>query len=422
MIKGLLPLTNFILAVLAALISSSHSTIRAQSPLIVVRSPNGLARIEFTVKSNDKGDAVPHYRVYYKDRLVVSDSRLGVELVAESPLGRCCTIQSVESRSQHTSYTMVSGKRTQVVDHFVETMIALREREVPKRKWEVVFRAYNDGVAFRYKFPVDRQSTAKTTPQIGIAAEHSEFSLPDDASAYALPLNSFTTSYERLYVKKKVTEIPTDWLLGLPLLIELPSTGWAALTEANLTDYAGMYLARSAGREAILTSRLSPLPGQPRVAVQLSLPHDSPWRVIMLADDPGRFVESDLVQNLNEPCALADTSWIRTGKTTFPWWNGYYEEKVPFQPGLNTATMKYYIDFCAASGIPFHSLDGHEDTAWYGGPIVPYKGADITRALPTIDLPEVIRYAREKKVGIRLWMHWQAAKAHMDRAFPLYRQ
>src|SRR5579864_8684711 len=77
MIKGSLPLTNFILAVLAALISSAHSTIRAQSPLIVVRSPNGSARIEFAVKSNDKGDAIPHYRVYYKDRLVVSDSRLG---------------------------------------------------------------------------------------------------------------------------------------------------------------------------------------------------------------------------------------------------------------------------------------------------------------------------------------------------------
>ena len=158
------------------------------------------------------------------------------------------------------------------------------------------------------------------------------------------------------------------------------------------------------------------------LAVQAALPHVSPWRVVMLSDEPARLLESDLLLNLNEPCAIADPSWTQPGKTTFPWWNGYYEENVPCKPGLNTATMKYYVDFCAASGIPFHSLDGLDNTAWYGGPIVPYKGADITRALPAIDLQEVIGYAREKNVGIRLWMHWQAARAHMDRAFPLYRQ
>ncbi|HJT78613.1 MAG TPA: DUF2891 family protein, partial [Gemmataceae bacterium] len=130
----------------------------------------------------------------------------------------------------------------------------------------------------------------------------------------------------------------------------------------------------------------------------------------------------DLVLNLNEPCALADTSWIHPGKTTFPWWNGYHPEGVPFKAGLNTATMKHYIDFCAEAGIPYHSLDGLDNVAWYGGPIVPYKGADIVQGMPGLDLAAVIRYARRKGVRLRLWMHWQAARDHMDRAFPLYRK
>ena len=91
--------------------------------------------------------------------------------------------------------------------------------------------------------------------------------------------------------------------------------------------------------------------------------------------------------------------------------------------GLNTATAKYYIDFCAEAGIPYHSLDGMDNIAWYGGPIVPYQGADITQGdRRDSTCREVLRYASAKGVRIRLWMHWQAAQAHMDRAFPLYRE
>ncbi len=409
------PLSTAVLIALAG--SSAVPLARADAPVIGVRSPNGLTRIEFVLKRHAKAEAVPHYRVYYKDQPVVLDSRLAVDLAEGQTLGGPCAIESAQTSSHHTTYTMFPGKRRQVVDHCSEAVIALREQMPPRLRWEVVLRAYNDGVAFRYRFPAQ-----KGWPRLRIAAEHTEFGFPPAARAHALPLNSFTSSYEKLYDNKAVAEIPASWLLGLPLLVECPGRGWAAITEANLTDYAGMYLARTDERSCVLTSRLSPLPGQPRLVVGASLPHVSPWRAVLLGDEPGRLIESDLILNLNEPCAIPDPSWIRTGKTTFPWWNGYFEENVSFRPGLNTATMKYYIDFCAASGIPFHSLDGLENTAWYGGPIVPYQGADITQALPTIDLPEVIRYAQQKKVGLRLWMHWQAAKAHMDRAFPLYRK
>jgi alpha-glucosidase len=382
-----------------------------------VRSPDGQVGIEFALAALEGTEAVPVYRVSFRDKPVVLTSRLGVGLVDAPPLGGPCALEGVQTRSRHATWTMYPGKRRRVVDHCTEAVVSLRERTPPSRRWELVLRAYDDGVAFRYRFPAQ-----DGWPRLAVAGERTEFALPEGTHGHALPLNGFTTSYEARYQRKAIADLPSDWLLGLPLLLECPGGSWAAITEANLTDYAGLYLAPAGGHRPALASRLAPLPGTPSVAVRAALPHASPWRVLLLGESPGRLLESDLVLNLNEPCALGETSWVRTGKTTFPWWNGYHLEKVPFRPGLNTATMKHYIDFCAEAGIPYHSLDGIDDTAWYGGPIVPYKGADITRGLPGLDLPEVLRHARKKGVRLRLWMHWQAARAHMDRAFPLYRE
>lgn len=388
----------------------------ADTPVLRVNSPSGQVRIEFLLKKSKDAGSIPHWRVFFKNKPIILDSRLSIELQNGPSLGGSCLIESVAANSGREEYLITPGKRRLVLNSYNESIITLRESTAGGRRWELAFRAYDDGAAFRYRFlPQDSWS------RLIITAEKTEFALPHDTRAYALPLNSFTTSYEAFYQKKNMTDIPGEWLIGLPLLLEYPGVGWAAITEANLTDYAGMYLAKAENNRTVLTTRLSPLPGEPKVAVRASLPHVSPWRVVLLGEEVGRLIESDLILNLNEPSALADRSWIRTGKTTFPWWNGYHLENVNFRAGLNTATIKHYIDFCAESGIPYHSLDGYEDTAWYGGPIVPYQGADITKAHPDIDLPEVLRYARDKDVRLRLWMHWEAAKAHMDRAFPLYR-
>lgn len=410
------------------------TTVSAATESVSVLSPDGRIRIAVSIHSG-----VPSYRVTFNGRDVILDSPLQVDLADGTTLGANSTVEDQHVTKINEEYRQFPGKRSHVVNRCSESVIAFsehsREAAKPARRWQLVVRAYDDGVAFRYRFPKQEGWTELT-----VAGERTEFALPVGAVGWALPLNSFTTSYEKRYEHKPLAEVPGDWLLGLPLLVELPGTGWAAITEANLTDYAGMYLARSGAasdlrsstsdsrppthdlRPTVLISRLSPLPKEPKVAVRAALPHDSPWRVILIAGQAGKLIESDLLLNLNDPPAIGDTSWIKTGKTTFPWWNGYYEEHVPFQPGLNTATMKHYIDFCAEAGIPYHSLDGKGDTAWYGGPIVPYRGADITKAVDGLDLPDVLRYAKSKGVGIRLWMHWQAAKAHMATAFPLYRQ
>lgn len=405
------------LTTLSILANLPTSAAGADVPLVDVRSPNGRVRLEFALQRHGETESVPCYRVYFKDQPVIQTSPLAIDLENAPSLGGPCTLESVRTHSRHDAWTMFPGKRSQVVNHYTEAVVTLRERTPPQRHWELILRAYDDGAAFRYRFPAQ-----EGWPRLAVAGERTDFHLPDGTIAYALPLNSFTTSFEGRYQKKPVAAIPEKWLIGLPLLLECPGHCWAAITEANLTDYAGTYLAHVGGPAAVLTSRLSPLPKEPKVAVRAALPHVSPWRVVMLAEDAGRLIESDLVLNLNEPCALADTSWIRPGKTTFPWWNGFHLENVPFQPGLNTATMKHYIDFCAEAGIPYHSLDGIDNVGWYGCQIGhPHKDADPTKAVPAIDMPELLHYAQAKGVRLRLWLHWKDVKDHIDKAFPLYR-
>jgi alpha-glucosidase len=393
----------------------------APSGPVGATSPDGRVRIELDLVKTAGSATVPVLRVVFRGRPVLQPSPLQIDLADGTRLGADTIIESSSTKSIQAEYRQHPGKRSRVIDRGEETVIELRERAEGgppgARRWQVVVRASDDGAAFRYGFPAQEGWRS-----LAIAGERTAFALPGDAVAWALPLNGFTTSYEKRYDRRPVAQVPGDWLLGLPLLLELPGTGWAAITEADLNDYAGMYLARAEGPGSTLISRLSPLPAEPKVAVRAGLPHQSPWRVLLIADRPGRLIESDLILSLNAPCALADTSWIRPGQTTFPWWNGYFEAKVPFQPGLNTATVKYYIDFCAEAGIPYHSLDGLGNTAWYGGPIVPYEGANPIRGVEGLDLAEVLRHAKARRVGIRLWMHWGAAKAHMARSFPLYRE
>jgi alpha-glucosidase len=384
------------------------------APPVAVLSPDGRVTVEFALRRAGDADGIPHYRVLFRSKEVVGFSRLGVVLGDGTALGGSCELAAVETRSQCETYSQFPGKRREVIDHCTEAVVRLRESSRPVRQWEIVLRAYDDGAAFRYRFPAQ-----DGWHSLIIAEEQTEFAVPVEARAFALPLNGFTTSYEKLYQVKPAGELPKNWLLGLPLLLECPGGVSAAITEANVTDYAGLYLS-PAGR-GVFSSRLSPLPKVPKVAVRATLPHVSPWRVIMVGDRVGRLIESDLVLNLSAPRAIEDTSWIKPGKTTFPWWNGYHEENVAFKPGLNTATVKHYIDFCAEAGIPYHSLDGLGNTAWYGGPIVPYEGAPPTKAVEGLDLPEVLRHAKAKNVKLRLWMHWKAAESHMARAFPLYR-
>jgi alpha-glucosidase len=384
----------------------------AQGP-IAVRSPDGALEIVLELKDLGGKTGVPVFGIAFRGRKLVEDGRLGVDLADVGPLVAGLRASRVARRREDRTSAVFPGKTSALRERFEEADVDLEETAPPARRLGLVLRAYDDGVAFRYRFP-------GTAPGQGIRIleERTAFAFEGDPKAYALPLKGFATSYEGSYSVGPLAKVKGSPLIGLPLLIEYPERIWVGVTEADLTDYAGLYLEASPASTGLLEGRLSPLPGRAPLKVEARTPHVSPWRVVMVADSPGRLIESNLVLAMNEPCALADTSWIRPGKTTFPWWNGFEVGETGFRGGLDTRTALHYIDFCAEQGIPYHSLDGL-DVAWYGGPIVPYEGADITKS-PSIDLPAVLEHARKKGVRLRLWMHWQAADRHMDRAFPIY--
>ncbi len=386
----------------------------SRSP-VVVTSPNEQVRVELHLHAPHGGE--PTYRILFHGQEFIAPSSLSIRLADGTILGPGAELRQITRRTTRDEFDQPSGKRRHVVSLASEVTLFLRNST---HEWQLICRVADDGAALRYSFPGDAAT------DLVITDERTTFRVPSAATVTALPLASFTTSHEGLYRRTPAPDVPFDQLIALPILIELPGIGCAAITEAALDDYAGMYLVREhQSNDKIgsteLLSRLSPRPGDPGVAVRARRPHASPWRVLLLADAPAKLIESDFVLALNKPCALPDMSWILPGKTTFPWWNAYVDPAVPFDVGLNTQTMKYYIDFCAAHGIPYHTLDGKDDLAWYGGPIS-WKGDDPTTPIDTIDLPAVLAHARQRGVGIRVWMHWKAAQAHMDRAFPLYHQ
>lgn len=206
---------------------------------VEVSSPDERVRVEVAVEPAGNA-SVLRYRVVYRGRPVVLASRLGVELADGTALGDDSVVEKVAKRSFEEVYHQFPGKRSRVRDHGSEAVIGFREKAAPKRSWELVVRAYDDGAAFRYRFP---EQTG--WQRLELAAERTEFRLPGDPTTFAMPLPSFTTPHEEHYRQGPLTRFANDQLLGLPLLAELPGTGWAALLEADLTDYAGLYLTRT---------------------------------------------------------------------------------------------------------------------------------------------------------------------------------
>ena len=372
---------------------------------------------------DQSGSSLPWYSISYGDKLLISDSPL--QLLFKEPgllAGPFKVVRSTRASSDERYEMVVPSKIRGARDHFNQTTIELEEHEPPHRRLSLTFRAYDDGIAFRFVIPEQPGVSS-----LVMTDERSSFHFAGDPMAYAMPLPDYATPHEAYYKTLAVSQIPQKTLLGLPLLLEFKGGPWVAITEADLTDYAGMYLTPAPatstpglGTSAII-SALAPWPGQSEVKVKGLAKMVSPWRVVMVGDEPGRLIESNLVCNLNPPCAIADPSWIHVGKVAFPWWNGYAVPDQPFKGGMNTATMKYYVDFCAANGIEFHSIDGN-DVAWYGGPCEPYQGADITQPIPAIDMPEVLAYAKQKGVRTRLWVNWAGLRKQMDQALDTYQR
>lgn len=396
------------------LLSQTKLVSQSTAKPLALRSPNGKTEITFT--TNRAG--APVYSVSYAGQTIIAPSQLGLLLKQGGMLSQNLTITNAKRRAHDETYELVVGKAKRLRDNYREMILTLQERVAPQRQLQIVFRAYDEGAAFRYIVP---QQTGLTA--IEIEDERSEFRFPSNYTAWALRLRTFHSNYEKEFDRINVNEIKPGAITGLPLVMQTEKNLSVAIAEANLKDYAGMYLHGIEGATNSLITRLSPIGGEETkggVRVRSSLPLATPWRVVMIGDAPGRLIESPLVLNLNEPNAIKDSSWIKPGKAAWDWWSGQKAKNVNFKTGMNNSTMRHYIDFAQEFKLEYMLIDA----GWYT--VKPSYGdgadikADITKTIPEIDLPALIAYARERNVGIILWLHWIPARDQMDKAFPYY--
>jgi alpha-glucosidase len=386
------------IAICVALVLSGVGAARGNESSLLVRSPDG--KIEITVAA--KG--TPTYAVSVDGQTIVRPSKLGLLLRDGVNLGRDVEVLKAEPRSINSTWENPFGKRRQVRDECNELRLVLSEKSNPPKVFEIIFRAYNDGVGFRYVLPA--QDGMET---FIVEREQTEFAFAGNYTCYAgQQERGFQGPQEWEFKPGHLADIKPESIVGLPLLVQTPTT-WVALTEADLRDWAGMWLGGATDANTLIAKLAPRKDGQG--LVKATAPHDSPWRVLMIGRQPGRLVESDLICNLSAPCKLRDTSWIRPGMMAWDhWWSGDVQ--------MNTATVKEYIQLASDMGWPYQLIDWQ----WYG----PYNkpDADITKVNPAVDMDEVRRFAKEKGVRLWLWLYWTDADRNdaYKQAFELYQQ
>ena len=377
---------------------------------VQLTSPNGKLKFSLTLEREH-----PVYDIQYQKQALVQNSPLSL-VFDNGAFGEGLKMNKPVFSTKEETYELIVGKSKTVHSLSKEVVIPLEETTAPFRKINLVVRAFNDGIAFRYEFP--EQPNWKSYVMYD---ENTAFNVVDNPKFLGMYLPSYQTSHEATYSHVKYEEIKERNLMDMPALFEYPNHIFMAITEAAVRDYAGMYLWKENG---CLQGKLSPKLNQEQIKVEASLPHQSPWRVFMISDRVGALIESDLLTNLNEPCKIEDTSWIKPGKTTFTWWNGNVTPDTTFLGGNNFPTNKYYIDFAARNGLDFHSIYGYAEQPWYtdDGPWFGFPGenSDITKPVSSLNMQEICDYAKSQGVQIHLWTNWKPLYAKIDEAFALF--
>ena len=397
------------------LLMATSCTSNAVEQTVSVASPDRRNVIELTVKDGNMS-----YTVSRDGHPVIGTSTIAPRLAEGQLQGSKLTIGKIVSRGTNTEFPLPWGKTNRVVDRSSGMVVNLSNGDL---RWQIELRAYDDGVAFRYRLP--EQETPK---EFVLLDEATEFNVAGNPTTLSNALEGFTTSHESVYERQPLSELPAEQLFDCPMLFVWPEGPAAAITEARVRNFAGMYMQRASADATTLQCRLSPLPSQPEAVVKGPAPHVSPWRVILLADKAGELIESNLLLCLNDP-PTSEFAWARPGKSTFHWWYGNFEDDylLPAAELKKTyvARHKQYIDFCAENNIAYHALSG-DGRAWYEQSSEDYAvasdDADVRKARPELGLPEIFAYAQERGVGMRLWVHWQALSKHLDEAMALYQE
>lgn len=347
-------------------------------------SPDGNLVMELSLR-----DGSPVYTLSYKGSPVVLESALGLN--GNSDWNRGLVLEGVETGSYDRSWKPIYGERSEIPDRYNvyrATFGGLKDKDRNHLKLELEIRAYDEGMAFRYRF-------LEGGGYLHIDREYTEYTLPEGTWAYHTPLAQ--TEYTKLPLKEWPTEAER------PLVLELPDGLYLCLTEAGVVDYARTKFALSDNKPNTVVSSMYG-------AVDEIAPFDTPWRVMMVAEQPGQLLEHNyLILNLNPPCAIEHPWWIRPGK-------------VMREVTLTTQGGKDLVDFAVKHNMQYI----HFDAGWYGYEYT--KASDATTVtvdplrnpVSDLDMDEVVRYANDRGIGVWLYVNQRALAAQLDSLLPLY--
>lgn len=380
-----------------------------------LQSPGKIHSIKLSL---DK-DGSLHAKVMRGDKVIVKNISFGISIVGADPLTDGFKVDNIRTRELDEAYPVVLGKSATARNHCNELIVELVEAQGSRRKLEVHFRAYDDGIAFRYGFP--KQAKLET---FVIDEELSRFEFPSDDSVWVSQWNYPNNSNETEFKRTTIGGIKSKRWLQCPVTLERPDGITLSLYEAALTDYAGMYFRKVDGAAPTLQTRLVPLLGKGRKgAAEIRTPHPSPWRVVQSGANPADLIASNLILHLNEPSRIPDTSWIQAGKMTFPWWPNFDTGVEGVPQGNHFETGKTFIDFAASHDIRYHVVEPR----WYetkegvkDGDHSP-ANSDPLKPYPEMRIRELIRHADDKGVGVFLWIHWSLLAANPDEIMKTYK-
>lgn len=284
-----------------------------------------------------------------------------------------------------------------------EMSLDIKEKVAPGRHVNLKIRAYNDGIAFRTEF-----LGPDINMDYSITEENTSFIFAGNYTCWVANHKQFNSPQESMFLPYKIEDLSDEMLIGLPVTVKTDTDCFFAITEADLTDYAGMYLKKNPENKSRLDCTLSAYGDRSGAKVLRKLPFCTPWRTMIIGEEPGDLIESEMICNLSRPSKISDCSWIQPGISA---WDNWYSYDVK----MEQETIKKFIDFASEMGWQYMTIDWQ----WYGE--YNHDKADITKWSESINLPELIKYAKSKDIRIILWLYWtDVQRSDWDQVCYLY--
>ena len=367
-----------------------------------LRSPNSKIELRIRIANGI------HYDVLLDGRAILQDCTLSLDVDHKKLGPEAKVLKHQESSHDQVLEPVVRQKFAKIRDNYKELHLDM------DGGYAVTFRAYNEGVGYRLE---------TSLPQAEVKIYHEEMNLnfPSNDVVYYPEEDSFMSHNERKYNPRHLAEIAPEFIATLPAVVDVGEGAKVAVAESDVEEYPGLWLRGTSGNG--LAATFPPYPLKEKLVRDRDLyvvesadyiaitkgARTLPWRVIGVAEKDGDLLTNQLTYLLAKPSQVQDTSWIKPGKVAWDWWNAINLYDVDFKSGVNTASYKYYIDFAAKYGIPYIILD----EGWY-------RNGDVLDVVPEVNMEELTAYAKEKNVGVILWVLWNKLNDQLEKALDQY--